>query len=138
VRAGRGNLVPAGFVVGGTKLGLFFLLAASAIAGDVSGTWRGTITIPGQGGEGEQHSPAYMELRQKDGRLTGFGDQRGAARGAEFAGWSYWGGGCGMEPAGGGQAAREDGGMSESLKGQRYSPAEEMPGPTGRMTGVPG
>ncbi len=51
---------------------------------------------------------------------------------------SYWGGGGGTEPAGGGQAVREVGGMSESLRGQTYSPAYGMPGPMGRMTGVSG
>ena len=57
------------------KLGLFFLLVASAIAGDVSGTWRGTITIPGQGGEGEQQTTAYMVLKQQDGQVTGSAGQ---------------------------------------------------------------
>ena len=74
MKARPGNISSLGFVEGRMKPGLFFLLVASAIAGDVSGTWRGTITIPGQGGDGEE-SPAYMMLRQKDGQVTGSAGQ---------------------------------------------------------------
>ncbi len=50
---------------------MFFLLVASAIGHHVSGTWQGTITIPAQGGEGEQETTAYMVLKQQDGQVTG-------------------------------------------------------------------
>ena len=47
-------------------------------------------------------------------------------------------GGVGEGEEGGGQAAREEGGRSASLRGHIYSPAVGIPGPMGRITGVSG
>jgi hypothetical protein len=51
-------------------LTLIVLAAASLAAADVSGKWRGTIQTE-MAAQTDGQMPAYMELQQADGKITG-------------------------------------------------------------------
>jgi hypothetical protein len=50
---------------------LLTLLVLGVAAADVSGTWRGSIVTEMAAGTTDGEIPAYMALKQSDGRITG-------------------------------------------------------------------